>query len=220
MTESLTAARHEFHSHTQTKLDELNQRLQDTVSVDPALKVTGEQQAAKDAQGAIDTASVDSDPTELFHRDFGTQTNPEDFPGRPASQTSSESEKAFTSVTETQQDRLQRLRALASDLANDSLSSESQAIHELRVSADMVKDHLEGLAYPASADGGAFGLGNGSAGFSNLYGAAKKEDEVGKMKQEIRSLKGSLLSARSFPGGGGRVSPVRREIPPSVDRAR
>lgn len=201
MTESLSASRHDFHSHTQSKLNELAKRLEGTVSEDPALAASRSSGGGlKDVDEAIDTASDDSDPTELFHRDFGTQTSPEDLPTA-----SSKSDDEPTTIAEVHQRQLDRLRIATAELSSDSVSLESQTIHELRTWADMLRNQLEGLAFPASADGGSFRWGSGGSGFSNIYGSAAKKDsdEVSKMKQEIRSLKGSLLSARSFPAGNG-----------------
>ena len=212
MTESLNAARLDFHSHTQSKLDEFNKKLEAIVSVDPAQGVLkGRQAHSRDASVAMDDASEDSDPTELFHRDIGTQTTAEDLPeeGAPIEP------DAPKSMAEAHQRQIERIRAGAKELASDDLSSETQTIHEVRTVTDMLREQLEGLAYPAASDGGSYGYEG--AGFSNMNGtngtAKKNNDEVAAMKQEIRGIKGSLLSARSFPAGG--VPAGRRDLFPA-----
>jgi hypothetical protein len=70
MAASLTDARHDFATHGQSKIDELNERLSKIVSKIP------EPKSATDAADFDDVESVASDPTELFHRDIGTQTSP------------------------------------------------------------------------------------------------------------------------------------------------
>ena len=213
MTESLSAARQDFHSHSQSKIEEMNKRLESIVSVDPALgMLKAREDQLQDASSATDAASEDSDPTELFHRDIGTQTMTEDLPKRPWSESSSHSEIPQT-FTEVQQRQLDRIKSAAATLASDTLSSESQAVYEFRTISEMLREQLEAITFPATSDGGSFGIGNSSAGFSNLYGtdstSKKESSEFGKMKNEIRSLKGSLLSARSFPAGG--AVPVGRK---------
>ena len=215
MLESLTAARHDFHEHTLTQLEDLNKRLASTVSADPAqanAKAGSDQ--SKELNGAIDTASDDSDPTELFHRDFGTQTNPEDFPQSSTSPNPEDPELSSDPV-ENNQRRLRKLSSKARDLVVDDVGAESQTVHETRTVTDILRDQLEGLAFPASADGGSYGLGASGAGFNNLYGTTSKKetDEISRVKQEIRGLKGSLLSARSFPTGSiGAAAMARRDM--------
>ena len=69
MTENLADSRHDFASHAQDQLKELNEKLVKSVSVDPASKT-------KTITDIVDDISeADSDPTELFHRDYGTQNN-------------------------------------------------------------------------------------------------------------------------------------------------
>lgn len=80
---------------------------------------------------------------------------------------------------------------------DDSRDEESSA-RELDTRLDMLKDYLQGLAYTAPT----FGYGGG--GFMNggrEENRKEKEDEIAKLKREIRGVKGVLLSARSFPGG-------------------
>ena len=199
MTESLAASRHDFYLHTQSKLDNIIQRLEENVTQDPK-KDALQSDGVQGATGTTDTASEDSDPTELFHRDFGTQTSAEDFPKGSKSQNPSNSDRPDT-ITEAHQQQINQIKAAVAGLTSDGLSSESQTIQELRVIMEMSREQLESLAYPASVDGGSFGWTNNDAGFSNLYSSTNKKDsdEISKMKQEIRSLKGSLLSAKSFP---------------------
>ncbi|KAL9091361.1 MAG: hypothetical protein Q9159_001445 [Coniocarpon cinnabarinum] len=217
MVDSLSLARHDFHSHSQAKVEELNRRLEAIVSTDPRQGVLKQRmQDAGKEDAATDTASEDSDPTELFHRDIGTQTTADDLAGASSSSNATGAESVAT-IAEAQKRQIERMRGATTELAVDNLASESRTIHEVRTVGSMLREQLEALAYPAANDGGAYGLGAKGAGFSNIYGntafAKKESNEVSAMKQEIRSLKGSLLSARNFPSSA--VPAGRRELFPA-----
>lgn len=70
MVQNLSDSRHDFAQHTHEQLKELNERLGKAVSVDPA------NNTKKITDVADDVSEADSDPTELYHRDYGTQTTP------------------------------------------------------------------------------------------------------------------------------------------------
>lgn len=71
MTASLNESRHDFALHSLSKLDELNERLSKLVSKPPEYKKELGTESELD-----EAASETSDPTELYHRDIGTQTSP------------------------------------------------------------------------------------------------------------------------------------------------
>ncbi|KAL9055799.1 MAG: hypothetical protein Q9162_003333 [Coniocarpon cinnabarinum] len=218
MVDSLSLARHDFQSHSKAKVEELNRRLEAIVSTDPRQGVLKQRtQDAGKEDAATDTASEDSDPTELFHRDIGTQTTADDLAGASSSSSNATGAESVAIIAEAQKRQIERIRGATTELTLDNLASESQTIYEVRTVGSMLREQLEALAYPAANDGGAYGLGAKGAGFSNIYGntafAKKESNEVSAMKQEIRSLKGSLLSARNFPSSA--VPAGRRDLFPA-----
>lgn len=185
MLASLTEARLSFASTSKTNLDKLITQLEGLVSELPS--------TIKNKTGEKDEESEsDEDPTELFHRDIGIQTSP--FISRPSSPALDFSPLAGHEA------RLGKLKSSLEGLIEDS-SSEGIETAELEGTMGILRDYLDGLAFvqPSYSYGGG-GYGGG--------GRTKDEDdEIGRVKKEIRGVKGVLLSAKSFPGGvrvGGR----------------
>lgn len=191
MVESLNEARHDLASQTITRLDELNAKLKDMVSIDPSINLKPTLSQMED-----DAESIDSDPTELFHRDFGTQTTPS-LSRRPSVSSVSSSGPSTTASHELS---LNRLRTHLHDLESSAVSN-TQAADSLTTQLRDVNSYLMELRYqnPTATGYGLYGAG---------YGAdrkAAKDDAIEQMKNDIRSVKGVLLSARNFPAGGARV---------------
>ncbi|KAB8345847.1 hypothetical protein FH972_022902 [Carpinus fangiana] len=125
MSDSLSAARHDLAQHTQQHLDKLNSALEAVASVDPATRSTHALRHPDHDSAEHDAhtdASSDEDPTELFHRDFGTQTAdlPAPTPSGAAASTSSD-EDASAAAEETPAEahtrQVLRLRHLCGELA-------------------------------------------------------------------------------------------------------
>ncbi len=82
MLQSLTSSRHDLASTALHNLERLNEKLQGNVTHIPApshSRLSKSRVHDKDDnndENASDIETVDSDPTELFHRDIGTQTSP------------------------------------------------------------------------------------------------------------------------------------------------
>jgi hypothetical protein len=186
MVASLTESRHTLAETAQTNLDKLTARLSELVSQVP----DASQEPYKDD---VEDSDSDSDPTELFHRDIGVQTS---LPTTPT--TSRPSTPDPESISNTQTTRLTRLSTSIKDLSETS-TSEGGEVQELSSTIGVLRDYLDDLAYAPSAY--KYGTNNGFGTRS----ATDVDDEIGKVKQQIRGLKGVLLSARSFPGGGGLV---------------
>ncbi len=136
----------------------------------------------------------DEDPTELFHRDIGVQTSvpnsePGSRPGTPSPPTSS-------SVLEDQASRLKSLKGSLAELVEDSTSEGCDTV-ELETTIGVLREQLDSMAY-VEPNYGFTGVGAYAA-----VSAANKEqdDEVSRIKAAIKSMKGLLLNARSFPGG-------------------
>ncbi|KAH7090544.1 hypothetical protein FB567DRAFT_438450 [Paraphoma chrysanthemicola] len=192
MTQNLTEARHDFAEHTQEQLKELNKRLADTASVDPATKVK------KSADILDDVSEADSDPTELYHRDYGTQTTP-DLSRRPSVASPNDPEPVVTGHENRLKIIKSHLQELEATHSNDNASADS-----LKTKVSDLTTYLSEMSYlnQYSNMGGLYG---------STYGlpAARdgKNDQIEAFKSDIRAVKGVFLSARNFPTGG-RNSPT------------
>ncbi|KAL3421910.1 peroxin 14/17 [Phlyctema vagabunda] len=175
MIASLTTSRISLAETAKDNLQKLVEKLEQVVSDIPS--PSSESVAAEES---------DEDPTEMFHRDIGVQTSFSPTPTRPRSP---EPTSLDTQVT-----MLQRLNTGCSTLLDES-KSEEQENSDLTATVRILKEYLEELAYPALTYGyGAYNSGSGD-----------NDDEIGRVKQQIRGVKGVLLSSRSFPGGARSV---------------
>lgn len=206
MVDSLTEARVEFHENANKNLSNLVEKLEHAVSEIPesyhtagkraALAGSLHTPAAEYTDAADDDASSYDDPTELFYRDVGVQTSPPPTPGGlsyPATDgTAAAASTKHSSALAAQQhaDKLGRLITSIRDLSAD-LASQADGFGEAKSVLDDFGRDLHALTYPPES----FGVGSGY-----LYGAARSEpeDEIKKVKSNIRSVKGVLLSTRSF----------------------
>lgn len=228
MTSALTAARHDLAATALADLAKLNARLEGVVSeLPPRLARPPE---AAGGEGAEDEESEDEDPTELYHRDVGTQTasspprssadsdDSSDAPSTPREATPT------TTKTTAHTTALRAIHAHLSELLTEDCSV-AVADESVRDRIADLQAYLDGLAYasPSYGNGGAggvygmYGNGSGSGGggggwgwSSGKGGGGGEEDGIARVKAEIRGVKGVLLSARNFPGrtrgsGMGRV---------------
>ncbi|KAF2005193.1 DUF726-domain-containing protein, partial [Amniculicola lignicola CBS 123094] len=201
MAQTLTDSRHEFASYTQEQLEELNKRLGEAVSIDPAKN--------KSVMDVLDDISeADSDPTELFHRDFGTQTTPS-LSRRPSVTSVAEVDSSMVTAHDN------RLKIIASHLkeleatrSNDGASTDS-----LRTKISDLTTYLSEMSYQNS-------YYSGMGSYASNYGLPKskdgKEDYMETFKADIRAVKGVLLSARNFPAGGPRGSTATGRVGPNI----
>ncbi|KAF3766379.1 hypothetical protein M406DRAFT_330206 [Cryphonectria parasitica EP155] len=193
MVETLLEARMDFHQNANKNLTRLVEKLEQTVSEIPAAYHSVGKPAGPGVDKADDDASSSSsydDPYELFHRDIGVQTSP-----LPSISPSSPDRLTHTSThaeqTQYQADRLARLSVSVRGLATDVIQQAEEMV-ETKSVLDQFGSDLHALTYPPAS----FGVGS-----SYLYGAARSEpdDEIKRVKTNIRSVKGVLLSTRSFP---------------------
>lgn len=178
MVENLTEARFELHGTASHKLQSLVSKLEKTVSEVPA---TGPQSRAPD-----DAGEDAEDPTELFHRDVGTQTS---LPAGPAA--AALLRPVAKSALERQADRLSEATKSLSEL-KDQLRAQSEDLEDVRTLLDVFRDNLDGMTYSSHAQ---------FVGGYDMYGTAKRaepQDEIRKVRDNIRLVKGALLSTRSF----------------------
>jgi hypothetical protein len=191
----LSEARHDFFTHAGTKVDELNGRLSKVVTVPPGKSST----KAKDSE-VPDNASVTSeasDPTELFHRDIGVQTSP------PLSRNHSSwslSESDPTNSTEALARQESRIGSITSTLRDIRFTVDYTGNKEKDVSAqvDAFTKYLNELMDSSPY----YKYQNNFPTWNNASSATATTDEFDKFKNEIRSMKGAMLSTRNFPRGG------------------
>ncbi|EON64714.1 hypothetical protein W97_03947 [Coniosporium apollinis CBS 100218] len=194
MEASLTDARHDFAVHTQSHLDALNERLSSMVSTIPK-GMPSSSGATKD--DTDDASSITSDPTELFHRDHGTQTSPA-LSRRPSTTSLSSAPPRASDPLTSHTNRLAILTSHLSELSSSAAATDSSTA-DLGTSIEDLRSYLTDLAYasPYYGGGGLYGGYGGEAG--------KKGDAVEAVKGEVRAVKGVLLSARNFPRVQGRA---------------
>ncbi|KAJ5643386.1 peroxin Pex14/17-Penicillium chrysogenum [Penicillium longicatenatum] len=204
MLATLTSARQELAETAQENLQKLNEKLEKTVSViPPHLKARKDNDDEEDEE----SDSVTSDPTELFHRDMGTQTTPDVSSSHSLASTKEGEEKLADAPSIAVSNHMSRLESIQSQLKEvDGLEKESSTLDDnLRSKMSDLHHYLDGLIYAApayTAAGGSYGLyGNTSSGTDgSSSGVRKAEDEaIASFKADIRGVKGALLSARNFP---------------------
>ncbi|KAH7173680.1 peroxisomal membrane anchor protein conserved region-domain-containing protein [Fusarium flagelliforme] len=177
MVDSQAEARTEFHDLTSKKLDALVAKLEKTVSeVPPKNPVT-----------TVEEESDAEDPTEMFHRDMGTQTT---FP--ISSVTALKGSTSNESPAKHNTNQLASLNKTLSGL-KDEYRSQSEGMDKIKSAVDVLRDDLDTLTYTAYPEQ--------SNGY-DLYGRSRKpepDDEIRKVRDSIRRVKGVLLSTRNFP---------------------
>lgn len=208
MLDSLTSARHEFADTALQNLEKLNSKLESNVSHVPYLSSSATlKRKAGENCGEDDAESVDSDPTELFHRDIATQTSP--LQSRTSSLSSSTSVNHIhrdANQTSTQSSRLTIIHnSLASLVASNSQATTSQhATESLKSTVEDLQTYLDNLQFSHNAFNSNYD--HIYPGFEVQKSTSKKnkagdDDEAAKFKAEIRAVKGALLSSRTFPAG-------------------
>ncbi|CZT18147.1 uncharacterized protein RCC_03987 [Ramularia collo-cygni] len=188
MVQSLSASRHELLTHSTSKVDEFNEKLSKIVSQIPV--PPPKEGEAKEAE---DDSSVDSDPTELYHRDMGTQTS--DLPTNPAPPQKSPADRE-TSILNIIESHFAELSD-SSDRVAEANKDRQLTINKFRHLLDGMVYNMDGLpTWEAGSDGAMMMKAPGQG----------KGDMVEELKKEIRGVKGVLLSARRFPSTPGRVA--------------
>ncbi|KAG6015256.1 hypothetical protein E4U43_005547 [Claviceps pusilla] len=198
MVDTLTDARTELHSVAAQKLDTLVAQLEKTVSVVPPAAVVAS------ARPPDHHDSEDEDPTEMFHRDVGTQTAlliDHHASPSPAAKTNGvgegrgveEEKEEEETASQRQADRLTSLTKTLS-LLKDQFRAQSEGFEDIKTLLDVFRDDLDGMTYSG-------GLPDFLGSGYDVYGTSKKEpeDEIRKVRDNIRRVKGLLLSTRNFP---------------------
>jgi hypothetical protein len=188
MLETLSVARHQLYETASKNIQTLNESLEEIVSVVP-VTVAAKSGRHTDNEVDEDGESDISDPTELFHRDTGTQTSPP-FSSRGSSFSVSSTEYQGSSVPTPPMSTTKLLKLHANlSAVLDSATSVSDEDDTIIHGINNLKSYLNDITYGRNA----LAL-RGELNRSNI------DDELSKVKAEIRGVKGVLLSAKSFPG--------------------
>ena len=194
MLERLNESRGELHDSVSQSLAAIVTKLEGTVSEIPPTATAANKKKAH-AEDALDSDS-DDDPSEMFHRDIGTQTT------TPPPAAASPSKDASGAEAQTSQ-----IKSLVSQLSSlrDDMRSQSDDLGDVKTLIDVFRDDLGVLTYRNYTDSAGSGYdylarmqsstSTGAAGKA----AENKDDEIRKARDNIRRIKGVLLSTRSFP---------------------
>ncbi|KAI1126548.1 peroxisomal membrane anchor protein conserved region-domain-containing protein [Nemania abortiva] len=186
MVDNLNEARSDYYDHVNKNLSKLVEKLEGTVSEVPYKngKPLKSQHHSRDID---DNESTTSDPTELFHRDVGTQTSPPPSIVGSTSNTSNNSENPV----DVQARQLTTISASLRELtAIHTQKAESNA--DLRSAIGEIRDQADKFLYPPVQSFSVYGgLGYGQS--------SEPDDEFKNAKDAIRSVKGLFLNSRSFP---------------------
>lgn len=182
MVDSLTDARVELQQSAARNLDKLIEKLEGSVSEIPPSRRDGH-------KVDDDDASSYGDPAELFHRDIGVQTSLPPSPLFPPHAGADSSTLQDESVR--QAARISHLVTSARTLSND-FTTQSEDYGHVQSLIGVFREELDQIGSKAS---------DHSTGYS-FYGSINRndpDDEIRRAKENIRRVKGMLLSARSFP---------------------
>lgn len=191
MQAQLSEARHDLLTHSTNQMDAFNSKLGTLVSS----PVTTSRPGTALKQRDLDEDSEDGDPTELFHRDFGTQTSPNLSRRNSTSSTPSEPSDPITSA----ESILKRLTIGLKDmnLASETATAKDNTSKEL---SELVTS-LNEMAYTNS---GYYKYGAGTNGYGWASGEKAQDDEIERLVKEVKGLKGRFLGVRNFARVGAR----------------
>lgn len=196
MLESLTSAREELASTALQGLEKLNTKLESTVSHIPYI-VSSQAQKEGDYRNE-DEESVDSDPTELFHRDIGIQTSPPQSRSSSVSPSDLKSKDPATRHASTLSSLLSNLKSLDPPEDPDPFP----ITEKLKDTVSNFQTYLNTLQFSGSSfrtDYNSIYTSTSVADYKKLK-SLNDTDEAAKLKAEIRAMKGVFLSSRNFPG--------------------
>lgn len=217
MLANLTSARLDLASTAKENLQKLNEKLEQNVSVIPAHLTAPKNKGTEEGdEDSSDSDSIISDPTELFHRDIGTQTTPDVSTTSLSSSAKDPAETAADAPTIAVNRHLTRLESIQSSLKEvTEFEKDSSTLDDsMRSRLTDLHHYLDGLIYAAPsynattpAYGGLYSTTTTTGSDSSSSGVRKsEEDAIAAFKTEIRGVKGALLSARNFPASrGGRL---------------
>ena len=185
MVDNLSESRHDLLTHSQSKVDEFNEKLSKIVS-----KVPDAKRGLHVEADADDADSETSDPTELYHRDMGTQTSPTISPAVPEAAEEKKKKDAVTYQT----GALEIMREHINELAEGSEKA-AEANKDRQDTLNKLRHYLDGLTYSSSG----ISTWQTSEDAISMKNDKSGDDAIEELKKEIRGVKGVLLSAKRFP---------------------
>ncbi|KAI9833375.1 MAG: hypothetical protein M1826_007473 [Phylliscum demangeonii] len=213
MLQLLGEARQSLATTALTNLKDLNERLERTVSEVPitlqrtAAAAVG---SARKTDGDRSEATLsDSDPTELFHVDAGTQTSPMiSRAPSPSSDTSPPSVDKLGALA-SQEMRLKEIFERLVDVAEVDRNA-GETDRPLAAGIQKLSAYLDSVIESSSAHRSPYDGVHSGAVAGLRKGDQRRisiEESVASIKSEIRGIKGTLLSAKTFPAGSARSGP-------------
>lgn len=180
MIESLNEARHSLFDTANANLKTLVEKLEQVVSSIPP-STNPSKSLLRDDDDDDDDDTSNSEPTGWFQRSAATQT----YPMLSRSTPSIALEEATSGfLIQKQQLRLQMLHVSLSDVLHDYKYRLDTSSKSSKQYVENLQDYLSDMAYGTTFTPAELPVGG---------------DPVSRMKAEIRSVKGVLLSARNFP---------------------
>ena len=174
MVETLSSARHSFFENASSNIGRLNEKLEKVVS-----KIPDGIPGYDDLEGSDDD-SASTDPARFFSRTIATQTSPN---LSRSSSSMSLSEKSSPSAIAAHASQILKLHELLSHMKDE----DGEVPDPVRDNVQGLREYLQNL--PSW----------GRTGSTRAKVAANRDDSIAKVKAEIKSVKGTLLSARNFP---------------------
>ncbi|OAA79899.1 peroxin Pex14/17-Penicillium chrysogenum [Akanthomyces lecanii RCEF 1005] len=193
MIENLNGARQELHDTTASRLEELVNQLERTVSVVPPPKHAAlfDSPPASAATNIVNEEEDDEDPAEMFHRDVGTQTSFSDALTSAADDIEQPETKQPAVLQHAK--GVTKLAKCVSGL-RDAVVSQSGDFEDIKAQVEHFREDLDRMIFPQ------MDFTPGSYGMMSTAGSKNEpDDEVRKARDNIRRIKGVLLSTRSFP---------------------
>jgi methyl-accepting chemotaxis protein len=189
MLESQTEARHGYHAAVLESLSNLVSKLEGTVSELPPTFNRHKTQDDEDSQSG-------EDPSELFHRDIGTQTSPESF---LMSSTSTQEPDPF--VIQTQTSTLRKI-TFSLDSLRDNLETHASAVQQTKARVELLKDDVREMDrrardLKASTNNAGYSLYSGWSSGGGTSG--EPDDEIRRAREMLRGMKGAVLSRAMGP---------------------
>jgi len=180
----LTEARLDLHGAAAENLSRLVEKLEGVVSEKTPPAEAAKKQSPRDGD---DNTDSESDPAELFHRDIGVQTS---LPSSPVMSSRLDLEPVSAQAATARQagrivDLVASVRAVG-----DALMAQGEKDAGFQGVLDDLKNRTLRLNQQATISG--YWLPRHS-------NRIEPDDEIRKAKENVRRLKGVLLSARSFP---------------------
>ena len=193
MANSLTEARIDLHDSANQKLGKLVEKLESTVSEIPETRKPDALGHTDGQGGDDDDDSSYDDPSELFHRDIGVQT---ETPSPPDNALTGGASGEPTEPSRKAADRLAELVASVK-AAKESYVQETQTLDQTRTVLDEFERELSAMSQPQNDYIFRYGMQGSIAN-------GEADDEIKKAKENIRRVKGVLLSTRNFPASVAR----------------